>query len=263
MANGRIERDLGVRLYVQPAAGDAGGSLGAALFYHHCIYGGTRVRPLNHAYLGQAWSMEACEKALKKTQLHRVRHMPNEEALVTEVARLLAEGAVIGWFHGRFEWGPRALGARSILADPRRANMKSLVNEKIKFREPFRPFAPSVLAHRAGEFFALPPDRFPLSPEDFMLSVSPVHEAKRDQIPAVTHVDNTSRVQLVRSDTNPRYHALIESFDRITGIPMVLNTSFNRRGEPIVASPEDAIETFLWTELDYLVLEELIVSKEG
>lgn len=261
MANGRIERELGVPLYIQPAAGDAGGAVGAALYAHHQWLNGIRTPPIASAYLGRAYSTEECLQALDDAGVENKEVFASEAELVTHVAKLLADGKVIGWLNGRFEWGPRALGARSILADPRRAHMQALVNEKIKFREPFRPFAPSVLAHRAEEFFDLPTNRCPLCPEDFMLSVSPVRADKREQVPAITHVDGSARAQLVRKETNPRYFALIEAFAALTDTPLVLNTSFNRRGEPIVASPADALETFMWTGLDYLVLENVLVWK--
>lgn len=262
LANGRLERELGFPLYVHPASGDAGGALGAALFHHHCVADKARMEPLQHAYLGLSHSMDDCKAALIEAGIDHFRQIDDENELLDQVAALIATGAVVGWFQGRFEWGPRALGARSILADPRRAEMQATVNEKIKFREPFRPFAPSILAHRADAFFELPPGRQPLCPEDFMLSVSRVRAEKRSLVPAITHVDGTARPQLVRQETNPRYFGLLEAFERRTGIPLILNTSFNRRGEPIVASPRDALETFQWTGLDYLVLGNLLIPKE-
>ena len=165
----------------------------------------------------------------------------------------LEQGKVAGWFQGRFEWGPRALGHRSILADPRRPEMKDLVNVKIKYREPFRPFAPSVLVGRAEEYFALS-DAARHYPARFMLYVVDVHDAKRDAIPAVTHVDGTARLQTVREDTAPRYHRLIERFGKATGVPVLLNTSFNLKGEPIVNTPAEALATFGRSGMDVLVL---------
>jgi carbamoyltransferase len=170
-------------------------------------------------------------------------------------ARLLADGKVVGWFQGRMEYGPRALGNRSILADPRRAEMKDLVNAKVKFREAFRPFAPAVLIERTGEFF----ERACASP--FMILVLPVRPEKRSVIPAVTHADGTGRLQTVERELNPRYYRLIEEFERLTGVPVVLNTSFNVQGEPIVCTPEQAVSCYLGSGLDALVLGDLLTAK--
>ena len=178
------------------------------------------------------------------------------------VAEAIAGGAVIGWFHGRAEWGPRALGHRSILADPRRADMKDIVNTKIKYREPYRPFAPSVLADRVGEFFDAPGVAAQY-PSRFMLLVVDVAPSKRDVIPAVTHVDGTGRLQVVAREGNERYHALISRFGEATGVPVLLNTSFNLRGEPIVNTPREAYTTFVRSQLDALVLENCLVWKDA
>ncbi|MBI3457431.1 MAG: hypothetical protein HY002_16760, partial [Candidatus Rokubacteria bacterium] len=179
---------------------------------------------------------------------------------VRETVRHLVDGHVVGWYQGRGEWGPRALGNRSILADPRRADMKDLVNTKIKFREPFRPFAPSVLAERAEEYFALP-DAARHYPARFMLYVVDVREDKRAVVPATTHVDGTGRLQTVRRETNPRYYRLIEAFGEATGVPVVLNTSFNLKGEPIVNSPVEAYRTFSRSGMDALVLGDCVIEK--
>jgi carbamoyltransferase len=184
----------------------------------------------------------------------------NEEALLARVVDLLCEGKVVGWFQGRFEWGPRALGNRSILADPRRPEMKDIVNTKIKFREPYRPFAPSVLVDRAEDFFELPsPARH--YPARFMLYVVKVKDSKRDRIPATTHVDGTARLQCVSPETAPRYSRLIQLFGEATGVPVVLNTSFNLKGEPIVNTPLEAFRTFSRSEMDALVLDRFLVEK--
>jgi carbamoyltransferase len=172
----------------------------------------------------------------------------------------LQEGKVIGWFQGRFEWGPRALGHRSILADPRRADMKDLVNVKIKFREPFRPFAPSVLAERTEDYFVLP-DAAQHYPGRFMLYVVDVREDKRHIIPAVTHVDGTGRLQTVHQEVSPRYYRLIDTFGQATGVPIILNTSFNLRGEPIVNTPQEAFHTFSLSGMDVLVLGDHVIEK--
>jgi carbamoyltransferase len=186
--------------------------------------------------------------------------MENEEKLIAYTVDRLQEGKVIGWSQGRFEWGPRALGNRSILADARRADMKDIVNTKIKFREPFRPFAPSVLADRTEEFFALPnaEEHFPAR---FMLYVVDVKEDKREIIPAITHVDGTGRLQTVRKETNPRYYRLIDTFGQATGVPIILNTSFNLRGEPIVNTPKEAFHTFSESGMDVLVLNQYVIEK--
>jgi carbamoyltransferase len=171
---------------------------------------------------------------------------------------------VLGWYQGRFEWGPRALGNRSIIADPRREEMKDVVNTKIKFREPFRPFAPSILSGKADDYFDLKNgrDAWPKDPAKFMLAVMPVAEDKQERIPAVSHL-GTGRLQTVQAETNPRYHSLISHFEELTGVPVILNTSFNLRGEPIVTTPDNALNTFFASGLDTLVLGSFIVRKDG
>jgi len=190
------------------------------------------------------------------------RLIEDDEVLFDQVVQALIDGQVVGWFQGRFEWGPRALGNRSILADSRLADMKDIVNTKIKFREPFRPFAPSVLAERAEEYFDLPgaADHWPAR---FMLLVAPVHEDKREIIPAVTHVDGSARPQTVHADQNPRYHRLISRFEEATGVAAVLNTSFNLRGEPIVTTPANAYNTFANSGMDLLVMNHHIVEAKA
>lgn len=261
LGNGRIKRELGVRLYVQPAAGDAGGSLGAALYYYHHVRAGARGPPLENPLLGRAYGTTEVREALAQSFSRRYRTFQDEDELIDTVARLLHEGHVMGWFQGRFEWGPRALGARSILADPTRADMQRIVNEKIKFREPFRPFAPAVLASRAAEFFEMGTLGTTVDPEYFMLSVCQVRPEHRLRIPAVTHVDGTARVQLVDHRSQPRYHEVIRRFEKYSGVPLVLNTSFNLRGEPIVNTPLDALRTFEWSDMDYLALGDTLVAK--
>jgi carbamoyltransferase len=184
----------------------------------------------------------------------------NEEKLIERVVDKLQQGKVIGWHQGRFEWGPRALGNRSILADPRREDMKDIVNVKIKFREPFRPFAPSVLVERAEDYFALK-DSERHYPSRFMLYVVDVLKEKRDALPAITHVDGTGRLQTVYEAVNPRYYRLIETFGQATGVPVVLNTSFNLKGEPIVNTPKESFLTFSKSGMDTLVLDNYIVEK--
>ena len=278
VANGRVLRESGLRdLWIQPAAGDAGGSVGAALTGWHRYYDQPRrvnkTDAMKGAYLGPGFSNDQIESTLQRVGA-RYRRLDGDE-LLNEIARLLAEGNVVGWFQGRMEFGPRALGARSILGDPRSASMQSTMNLKIKFRESFRPFAPAVLADRVSEYFDL--DR----PSPYMMLVAPVCESlrlpilhvdgteseidrlkiPRSHLPAITHVDYSARVQTVHADTNPRFHRLLEIFADRTGCPVLVNTSFNVRGEPIVSSPEDAWRCFMRTEMDHLVLEDFLLAK--
>ncbi len=260
LANGRIQRELGCRLYVQPAAGDAGGALGAAQYWQACVAGKGRPQPLRSAYLGKSFGKDAIEEALTDNGLdwEEIADMP--QLLDRLVERLTANG-VVGWLHGRAEWGPRALGCRSILASPIGPDMQRIVNEKIKFREPFRPFAPSVLKEHADLMFEVAPTESLFAPEHFMLSIARVRPEWQARIPAVTHVDGTARVHFVDAEVNPRFHALISAFFKRTGVPALLNTSFNLRGEPIVNGPADAIKTFLYSHIDTLVLENHLVTK--
>lgn len=238
-------------LFILPPAGDAGTAIGAAYYGYHVIGGGTVRRHLASAALGRRYGREEVMRALKSLgdEVHW------REAGVAEVAALIAENHVVGWVQGGSEMGPRALGQRSMLANPGHPRMRDYLNEVVKHREVFRPYAPSVLAEKADEWFDMAMD----SP--FMLLVPEVRAEKRELVPAITHVDGTARVQSVRAETNPRYHELISELDRLTGIPIVLNTSFNDAGEPIVESPRDAVRTFLNTELDYLYLGDLLISK--
>ncbi len=259
VANGRILRETPFEeLYVQPAAGDAGGALGAALYAWHVLLGKPRRFVMEHCYWGEHHDEDAIRRFLGAQGL--AFEELEEARLLDRVAEDLAQGRVIGWLQGAFEWGPRALGNRSILADPRRAEMKRIVNTKIKFREPFRPFAPVVLEERVEEYFdgGASTRSFPAQ---FMLLVAPVRPDKRAVIPAVTHVDGSGRLQTIRRAINPRYYGLIERFGQATGVPVLLNTSFNLRGEPIVASPADAIKTFTASGIDLLVLDRFVVGK--
>lgn len=262
VANNRIYRETPFKeIYVQPAAGDAGGAVGAALYAYNILLGQPRRFVMEHAYWGESYDGEPTANFLKQNGIAHTL-VEDDEQLLERVAEYLASGKVIGWYQGRFEWGPRALGNRSILADPRRAEMKDIVNIKIKFREPFRPFAPSILAERAEEYFDLP-DAASHYPTRFMLMVTPVREDKREVVPAITHVDGTGRLQTVRKETNPRYHGLIERFGAATGVPMLLNTSFNLRGEPVVTTPANAWHTFTHSGMDALVLGNYLIVKEG
>ena len=243
-------------IYIQPAAGDAGGALGAALYCHHVILGKPRKFIMDHAYWGKAYSDGAVVDTLRR---EGVRFQAvDDDRVLQQVVDSLIQGKVIGWYHGPFEWGPRALGGRSIIADPRRQEMKDIVNIKIKFREPFRPFAPSVLAEKASEYFRIP-NGVEHYPPRFMLYVAPV---LNERVPAITHADDSSRPQLVHRNASPRYHRLIEMFESATGVPLILNTSFNLKGEPIVGSPADALNTFRRSGMDVLVMENVLVMKD-
>jgi carbamoyltransferase len=256
LANGKIaSRTPFESLFFQPAAHDAGGALGSALYTHHRILGAPRNGyVMRHAYFGPGLSDDECRCAAEDAKLEVVRLQ--EPELLRRVARLLSDGAIVAWFQGRMEWGPRALGGRSFLADPRRADMKETINRKIKLREPFRPFAPSILAEASDRYFG----RSLEAP--FMITVFPVVEERKGEIPAVVHVDGTARPQLVEREANPKYWRLIKEFEGLTGVPVLLNTSFNVQ-EPIVCTPQDAVATFLKTEVDYLVMEDLLVSRPG
>jgi carbamoyltransferase len=253
VANSRLEKEAGFEeMWVQPAANDAGTALGVTLALA-AQQGLPRVEPLTHAYWGPAFSTAEIEAAVQRQGLTgTLLADPAETA-----AELIAAGNVVGWFQGRMEMGPRALGNRSLLADPRRHDMRDILNHKVKHREAFRPFAPSVLQEKAADWFDLPGKT---AATDFMLFAYPVRADKLGSIPAVTHVDGTSRIQTVRRETNPRYHALISAFARRTGVPLVLNTSFND-SEPIVMTPDDALKTFRKTGIDAVILDNLLVTK--
>jgi carbamoyltransferase len=260
VANGRLLRETPFEdLYVQPSAGDGGGALGAALWAHHVLLGGPRGFVMEHAAWGRENGTGEVLQFLRESGI-RYEAFDDEDALVDRVVDRLASGHVVGWSRGRFEWGPRALGQRSILADPRRPDMKDVVNTKIKFREPYRPFAPSTLVERVPDFFELPDPRRQY-PARFMLLVVGVKESQRAVIPAVTHVDGSARVQAVLPEVTPDYYRLIERFHQATGVPVLLNTSFNLRGEPIVNTPREAFATFRRSDLDLLVLDRFVVAK--
>jgi carbamoyltransferase len=260
VANSRILRESGFDdIYIQPAAGDSGAAIGAALWAYNSLLGNPRTFCMKHAYWGKHYSDAEISSFLTENNIQH-RRFENDDELLDQTVGRLVNGKVIGWYQGRFEWGPRALGNRSIIADPRNAGMKDIVNSKIKFREPYRPFAPSVLAEKAEDYFELPNavDRFPAR---YMLYVTPVRPEQRKNLPAVTHEDGTARLQTVFRDENPRYYGLIERFGQATGVPVVLNTSFNLRGEPIVTTPANAFSTFSKSEMDSLVLGNFIVDK--
>jgi carbamoyltransferase len=260
VANGKVRRVTPFRrVYVQSAAGDAGGAIGSAFAVWHEL-GGKRTFVMDHAYWGPAFNAADISRLLTAHQSDiaaahcTLEHVSDEGTLCRRAASAIADGKVVGWFQGRMEWGPRALGNRSIVCDPRRADMKALLNAKIKRRESFRPFAPSVLEEAVAEWFE-EDDAVP-----FMMQVFQIREEKRTFIPAVTHVDGSGRLQTVSSLTNPRYHRLIESFRALTGIPMVLNTSFNEN-EPVVCKPQEALDCFLRTKMDLLVMGNAVISR--
>jgi carbamoyltransferase len=270
VANGRLLREGPFdRMFVPPAPGDAGGAVGAAMLAHRQLTGrrpatGSPGAPLAAARLGPSWSVGDVAALLGAAGLEHRDHRGDAAALVEETARRLAAGQVVGWFEGAAELGPRALGGRSILADPRDPEVRERLNRRIKRREAFRPFAPAVLAERAGEHFALGR----LAPGDdanllarFMLQTCPVRSPLA--LPAVTHVDGSARPQTVDPATHPRFAALLAAFERLTGCPVLLNTSFNVAGEPIVDSPADALLTFAAAGLDALVLEDFVIDREG
>jgi carbamoyltransferase len=254
VANGRILRDTPFTdLWIQPAAGDSGTAVGAAFHVWNETLAGERRYVMEHAYTGPAYEEEACAAALGSAGLEAGRLADDE--LFSHAARAIADGLVVGWFQGRMELGPRALGSRSIVADPRRADMKDVLNARIKHREPFRPFAPSILAEATGEWFEQD------HPSPFMVLVYRTREDKRDRIPAVNHVDDTGRLQTVERALAPRYYRLIEEFARLTGVPLVINTSFNE-SEPIVMTPAHAVDCFVRTRMDVLVLGNLVVRRD-
>lgn len=252
--NGRIFHETPFKdFFVQPAAGDAGCSLGAAYHVWHQILGNPRKFVMDHAYWGPGFSNEKCREALDAAEL-KYETLSDEE-LLPRLAKMISEGAIIGWFNGRMELGPRALGARSFLADPRRADMREILNHKVKLREWFRPLAPSMLEEHGTEVFGVEHH------DPFMITVIEVADEYKPKIPAVVHVDGTARPQMVNKDVNPRYWNLINEFKKLTGIPMLLNTSFNVQ-EPIVCTPQDAINTFRNANFDALVLENNLVIRD-
>jgi len=279
VSNGLLLREkIFENVWVQPAAGDAGGALGAALAAYHIRYKKNRVISKTDAMSGSYLGPKFREKEVLESlnSLGAVYTQLSENQIIEETAKALTEGKAIGWMHGRMEFGPRALGARSIIADPRSTSMQKQLNLKVKYRESFRPFAPSVLREYVSEWFEIDSD----SP--YMLFVANVKKDKRTKtskgdknlfgidklniprssVPAITHIDYSARIQTVHQDTNPRYHSLISRFEEITGCPLVVNTSFNVRGEPIVCTPEDAFHCFMGTELDILVIENFLLHKE-
>ena len=259
VANGRIRSETRFEeVYIQPAAADNGTALGAAYYVWNQVLRRPRGFVMEHGYWGTEYptaDVEALLSGLRDgKQDYHVERFTGEDETCRATARLIAEGNVVGWFQGRMEWGARALGNRSILADPRRADMRDLINTKIKMREKFRPFAPSILEEALGEYF------LQAAPDPFMQQVYPVRTEKRSVIPAITHVDGTGRLQTVNRRGNPKYYRLIEEFGRLTGVPVLLNTSFNEN-EPIVDTPRQALECFLRTRMDAIVINDMVVTR--
>jgi len=255
VANWRILKDSGFKnIFIQPAAGDSGGALGTAFHIYNSVLGNERRFRMDHAFFGPSFDDGQIKKVLDEGNASYER-ISDENELLERTARMIADGKVVGWFQGRLEFGPRALGARSLLADPRHNKMKDIINAKVKFREAFRPFAPAVVLERAHEYFEMPEGM----EAPYMLLVPKVRPEKRDVIPAVTHEDGTGRVQTVTEAQHGRYYRLIKRFGEITGVPVVINTSFNVRGEPIVCTPQDAYNTFLNTGIDALVIGDYVV----
>ena len=263
VANGKVRRRTPFRqLYVQPAAGDNGTALGAAYYVWNQVLGNPRGFVMEHGYWGPSHAATRAAELLRDALRdreddeweYRVDRLASSEESARVAARLIAEGNVVGWYQGRMEWGARALGNRSILADARRGDMRELINTKIKFREKFRPFAPSIAEEALDEYFV------GAVPDPFMIQVYPVREDKRAVIPAVTHVDGSGRLQTVSERTNPLYYRLIKEVERLTGVPVVLNTSFNEN-EPIVDTPAQALDCFLRTRMDAIVLQDTVIRR--
>jgi carbamoyltransferase len=255
--NTRIRHECGFDdLFIQPASGDSGLAIGAALWGARMLGSTADAEPMRHAYLGRCYAEREIESALRGVAGLRVRALTGD-AIIDETCRLLTDGRVVGWFHGGSEFGPRALGHRSILADPRRLEMRDYLNHQVKGREWFRPFAPAVPLEAAPEYFEID------GPSPFMLLVAPVRADRRSTIPAVTHVDGSARVQTLTAAENDRFYHLVRAFGLATGTPVLLNTSFNLAGEPIVETPRDALQTFLRSRIDYLVIENLLLARDG
>ena len=261
VANGKIfDKTPFKEIYIQAAAGDAGGALGAAYYVWNQELNNPREFVMDTAYWGPQFGEAEISKELsvKSKELEEkgcvIEKIENEDELCKRTASEIADGKVVGWFQGRMEWGPRALGNRSIVVDPRRAEMKDILNARIKRREPFRPFAPSILLEKVGEYFEKD------YPDPFMIKVYPIRPEKRDEIPAVTHVDGTGRLQTVRREDNPLYWKLIKEFENLTGVPVVLNTSFNEN-EPIVCTPQEALDCFLRTKMDVLAVGNYLIRR--
>lgn len=252
VANGKLQQaELFDNIYIPPPAGDDGTSFGSALYYHHCVNKNDHRHTIT-PYIGPEYGTQDIETALRRYNLDYHK----SDDVCAETAEIIADGNIVGWFQGRMEIGPRALGNRSILADPRSENSKEYINNKVKFREQFRPFAPSILLEEVGNWFTCD------YPSPYMLRVYDIIEEKQSVIPSVTHADGTGRLQTVSQEDNSRYYRLLREFDGITDVPILLNTSFNIRGEPIVNSPNDAVKRFLGCGIDYLIMGDYVAQKD-
>jgi carbamoyltransferase len=262
VANGRILRETPFEdVWIQPAAGDDGGALGAALYAYHVLLGKPRKFVMENAYYGKSYTADEVKSAIDASG-RSYQKIDDSEQLATLMVDDILNGKVISLFQDRFEWGPRALGNRSILADPRSAAMKEVVNARIKFREPFRPFAPVILEERAADFYADLGDPTRHYPLRFMLMVYKTNQGQGEKIQAVTHEGGSGRMQTVRKEWNPLYYRAVELFGEATGVPVLLNTSFNLRGEPIVTTPSNALNTFGKSDIDTLYMDGFVVRKE-
>src|SRR3989344_3377199 len=259
LLNGKLFKHTPFKeIYIQPEAGDGGGCLGAAFYAYHAVFDQPRSFVMEHAYWGPQYTRAEMKQFLDDSGI-KYKEYADENSLLAGVAKLIKDSFVIGWLQGRMEWGPRALGARSILSNPTNPKMQEILNVKVKHREPFRPFAPAVTAEKANEYFQ--GDEVVPMPADFMLMVYPVRPDHRDKIPAVTHVDGTGRLQTVRRKQNPRYYDMIKAFGELSGYPILINASFNIRGEPIVCTPRDAYRCMMGTGIDYLLMDKFLIAR--
>ena len=257
VANGKITKNTPFKkVWIQPAASDAGTSLGAAAYVYNTILGNKRKYIMKSAYLGPSFQTTYIKDFLSKKGI-KYKTLKNEDVLIKLTARLIYENNVVGWFQGRMEWGPRALGARSILSNAANPNMKDILNAKVKHREHFRPFAPVISKEDVHEYFEIDKDE-----EPFMLFVYPFEENKKKLVPSVVHVDGTGRLQTTSKEENPLYYGVIKEFEKLSGVPILVNTSFNVRGEPIVCTPEDAYKCMVGTGIDYLVINKFLIKRE-
>ena len=257
VANGKITRNTPFKnAWIQPAASDAGASLGAAAYVHNAVFGNKRKYAMKSAYLGPSFSTEYINNFLNKNNI-AYKKFKSDESLVKLAANLIYNNNVVGWFQGRMEWGPRALGARSILSNAANPDMKNILNLKVKHREHFRPFAPVISKEDVHDYFEIDKDE-----EPFMLFVYPFRENKKKIVPSVVHVDGTGRLQTTSKEENYLYYSVIKEFEKLSGIPILINTSFNIRGEPIVCTPEDAYKCMMGTGIDYLVIDKFLVKRD-
>jgi len=256
VANGKIKKNTPFKnVFIQPASSDAGTSLGAAFYIYNSILNNKRNYVMDSAYLGPEFSYDKIKNFLDSNKIN-YKEFKDEKELINKTAKLIFKDNIVGWFQGRMEFGPRALGNRSILANPCNPQMKQILNEKVKHREEFRPFAPVIIKEKVKEYFDIDKED-----EKFMLFVYPVRESKRKIIPAVTHIDGTARLQTVNKNQNPRYYNLINEFEKLSKVPVLINTSFNIRGEPIVCTPEEAYRCMMGTEIDYLIMDNFLIRR--